>query len=308
MNSGTPEHEKPGFSLESLVPDDAFKPDESEDATPEVVDPKAAAAAEKARKKEEAAAKKEAAKAAKAEAKAAKQAAKQESVSASNGVAEGEPPDSEPQLRSADAFEVEDGGDTSPGAPAERGGGGARAFIFCTLDDPESSTLAAVIGGFIMLLIFLGSLAFVVETLPDVKAAWGPEMELLEVVCVISFTMDYLMRVFTCTARPKPNGLMVYLAEPLNIVDIASILPWYMEKLFSMGGSMSILRVLRMARIFRSVHTQNTTHMPRSDTHVLYSSIRSGFSALDRRRLLSLTALRVCIFFCACGCHHNFPI
>ena len=187
-SNGVPEHEKPSFNLESLVPDDAFKDDSgAKSDAPEVA---------------------------------------------------------------YQTFEVDEG-DKARAGDKERGGGGVRLVIFRTLDDPESSTLAGVIGGFIMLLIFLGSLTFVLESLPDVQQRWHSEMQVFESICVVSFTVDYLMRAFTCTARPKPNGLAAYLTQPLNLVDIASILPWYMERLFEMGGSMAILRVLRMARIFR---------------------------------------------------------
>lgn len=188
-SNGVPEHEKPGFSLESLVPDDAFKDDDgAEPDAPEAAQP---------------------------------------------------------------TFEVDEGDKPRAGATERGGGGGVRVVIFRTLDDPESSKLATVIGGFIMLLIFLGSVTFVLESLPDVKQRWNSEMQIFESICVMSFTLDYVLRVLTCTTRPGPNGLVAYLVQPLNLVDIASILPWYMERLFQMGGSMSILRVLRMARIFR---------------------------------------------------------
>jgi len=210
LGNETPEHEKPGFKLESLVPEDAFK-DES----------------------------------AKTESKATEQAAK---ASATTGAASLLPSGEDSAIeKSAATFEVDEGSSNSK----QRGGGGVRVVIFRTLDDPESSKCAAVIGGFIMLLIFLGSLTFVLESLPDVKERWSSEMAIFEAACVVSFTVDYVMRVLTCTTRPGPNGLMEYLIQPLNLVDIASILPWYMERLFQMGGSMAILRVLRMARIFR---------------------------------------------------------
>ena len=225
----TPEHEKPGFNLESLVPADAFK-DESDVA--------------------------------KTEAKAAKQAAKASATTpgAASVMSSG---DDSASRESAATFEVDEGSSNSRTGGKQRGGGGVRVVIFRTLDDPGSSKCAAVIGGFIMLLIFLGSVTFVLESLPDVKERWSSEMAIFEAVCVVSFTVDYVMRVLTCTTRAGPNGLIEYLVQPLNLVDIASILPWYMEHLFQLGGSMAILRVLRMARIFRydcvpGVHLEGT--------------------------------------------------
>lgn len=208
-SNGIAEHEKPGFNLESLVPEDAFKDDD-----PDATENGAPAGSKQDASMTEAAAK---------------------SGSANDAGAE-------TTETSTSTFEVD--GKSFPRA-------GARSFIFSTLDDPESSILARVVGGFIMLLIFLGSLTFVLETIPDIKERFGEEMEVFEAVCVVAFTADYVLRVLTCTARSPPNGLCSYLREPLNVVDIISILPWYMERLLQMGGSIAILRVLRMARVFR---------------------------------------------------------
>lgn len=213
------------------MPDDAFKPESVPDgktAAPgdetleEEPDADAAAAHPKVAAKAAAAARKAEAKTAKAEAKAAKQTVKfaaklAAKESKENGAAAAEDGTSSPPKpiaqASMNAFEVEDGGSGGGGKPAapykddlppgsDRAPTSLRAVIFTTLDDPESSTVAAIIGASIMLMIFLGSFVFVVETMPDVKKKWGDEMDVLETVCVVSFTMDYCMRVLTCTARP----------------------------------------------------------------------------------------------------------
>ena len=135
----------------------------------------------------------------------------------------------------------------SPRPPAAQRGPGVRERIFRLLDDPDSSLPAKIISIFVMILILLGTVAFVAETVPSVRDAWLDELHLLETVCVVSFTVDYVGRVLTYPEK----GWLRYLVQPLNLIDFFSILPWYVQQLVGTGGSMAILRVLRMARVFR---------------------------------------------------------
>ena len=147
----------------------------------------------------------------------------------------------------------DDDGDRSPASPASprppaaQRGPGVRERIFRLLDDPDSSLPAKIISIFVMVLILLGTVAFVAETEPSVRDAWLDELHLLETVCVVSFTVDYVGRVLTYPEK----GWLRYLMQPLNLIDVFSILPWYLQQLVGTGGSMAILRVLRMARVFR---------------------------------------------------------
>jgi hypothetical protein len=160
-------------------------------------------------------------------------------------------------LRLGDAPDSSDG--ATNGASEKRGdgggGAGAAAVVFATLDDPDSSALAKAIGTAIMLLIFVGSVSFVIESLPEVRASPTAKSinQIIEIFCVVAFTIDYLGRVSTCTTRHGPDrGILSYLLQPMNIIDFASIAPFYVEKfLNSTGGSLTILRMLRMARVFR---------------------------------------------------------
>lgn len=53
-------------------------------------------------------------------------------------------------------------------------------------------------------------------------------------------------RLFCCPAKLK------FLVEPMNIVDLIAILPWYITiGLNSAFGGTSVFRVIRMVRVFR---------------------------------------------------------
>jgi hypothetical protein len=75
-----------------------------------------------------------------------------------------------------------------------------------------------------------------------------------EAFCIICFTIEFVARTATCTARPRTDrGFWKYVLKPLNLIDVLAIAPWYYEKAVGGSSSLSILRILRMTRIFRVV-------------------------------------------------------
>ena len=159
--------------------------------------------------------------------------------------------------------------------------------LWVLLEEPGTSTLAFWINTDVQVLILIGSVIFIVETLETVKVNynWLSFMHVVEWFCVIQFTVEYFTRVFCAPFRPadcKPPApkdkvtaaedgdkeaaefvkkwiqsphLVTYLMSPMNIVDLVAILPAYLEIVIgdSSGGGLAVLRILRMARIFRMI-------------------------------------------------------
>lgn len=79
-------------------------------------------------------------------------------------------------------------------------------------------------------------------------------LHIFEAFCIICFTVEYIVRTGTCTARPRTDRrFLPYFLKPLNLIDVLAIAPWYYEQMMGGSSSMSILRILRMTRIFRVV-------------------------------------------------------
>jgi hypothetical protein len=131
--------------------------------------------------------------------------------------------------------------------------------IFLLMDEPHSSQLARIISLWIQLLIFVSTLIFLCETLQEVRKPGNGYIldwfHTAEWICVGHFTLEYCLRVATCTRRPYVDkGIWSYVSQPLNVVDICAILPGYIEAFFGVGaGSFAVLRILRLARIFRII-------------------------------------------------------
>lgn len=90
----------------------------------------------------------------------------------------------------------------------------------------------------------------------EAEASWAKDtlqsLHIFEAACIILFTVEFALRMLTCTQRPRQDRrFLPYLMKPLNIVDIFAILPWYVELLFGGDSGLAVLRILRLSRIFR---------------------------------------------------------
>jgi|EP01046_Picozoa_sp_COSAG06_P003606 voltage-gated potassium channel len=131
--------------------------------------------------------------------------------------------------------------------------------IFVCLEEPGTSKTALVVSSLMQLLIFISSVIFIVETLEvfqedDMKETVS-QMHVAEWICVVAFTIEYVIRICVCTHRPgKETGFIPYTTEFMNLVDFCAIAPAYVELVFSgEGGGFAVLRILRLARIFRVI-------------------------------------------------------
>ena len=124
--------------------------------------------------------------------------------------------------------------------------------------------------------VILSTITFVLSTMPEFKVkstngsssaspltdledAENPIFEIIEAVCIAWFTIEYLIRLWAAPYKKQ------FLLDPLNIIDLVSILPFYLSLIFensSQSASMisetkrirrliTLLRILRVLRIFK---------------------------------------------------------
>ena len=94
----------------------------------------------------------------------------------------------------------------------------------------------------IQLLIFISLIAFSIETLPDNSASTKQILSVIEYVCIVIFSIEYLLRIYVAE---KP---LKYIFSFYGIIDILSILPFYLHFAFDLKA----LRAFRIFRIFRA--------------------------------------------------------
>lgn len=90
-------------------------------------------------------------------------------------------------------------------------------------------------------LILISIITFTVETLPDLEADTRKFLHATEVVIVIIFTIEYLLRLYVADRK------LGYVLSFYGIIDLLAILPFYLAS----GIDLRSLRVFRMFRLFR---------------------------------------------------------
>ncbi len=106
--------------------------------------------------------------------------------------------------------------------------------------------------GALLVLILLNVLAVVLESVQALRDAYGRVFIAFEVFSVAVFSIEYLARLWACTADPRYAhplfGRLRYLVSPLALVDLAAILPTY---LLFMDADLRVVRALRLLRLAR---------------------------------------------------------
>lgn len=101
-------------------------------------------------------------------------------------------------------------------------------------------------------LIMVNAVAVVTETEPRIYVGNEEFFEKLEFFSVIVFSLDYATRLWTCTVHPKFAdpfwGRIRYIFSFMGLVDLLSILPFYLPR---WAVDLRLLRLFRLARFAR---------------------------------------------------------
>ncbi len=110
---------------------------------------------------------------------------------------------------------------------------------------------------FLGILICLNVLAIVLESVPSFHLRHNLFLLEFEFFSVVVFSIEYLLRIWLATADLPANAAFLtrlkvrlkYMISPAAIIDLLSILPFYLSFIFVID--LRFLRVLRLLRIFK---------------------------------------------------------
>lgn len=123
--------------------------------------------------------------------------------------------------------------------------------------------LGRYIAGALSFLILINVIAAVLETDVGIFHTYGRLLDILAAFSVMVFTLEYLLRVWCCTANPvycNPIwGRLKYMRTPMAIIDLLVIIPFLlMPFLTAYPGLISIIRFSRIFWILKIGHYSNS--------------------------------------------------
>ena len=95
---------------------------------------------------------------------------------------------------------------------------------------------------FIQFLIIFSLLCFTIETLPDLSENTRRILRISEIITVIIFTVEYLLRILVADKKLK------FIFSFYGLIDLFAILPFYIAS----GIDLRSIRVFRLFRLFRA--------------------------------------------------------
>jgi len=106
---------------------------------------------------------------------------------------------------------------------------------------------------FIIVLIVLNIFAVILETVKGIYNSIPRLFNYFEIFSVIVFTIEYLLRVWTCTVNEKYKepiaGRIRFILSPLALVDLFAFLPFYIPMVIPFD--LRFLRGFRLLRLIR---------------------------------------------------------
>ncbi|MCA9664084.1 MAG: ion transporter [Myxococcales bacterium] len=150
-------------------------------------------------------------------------------------------------------------------------------------DTPAGRTFDLVVQALI-----LASLAtFTLETIPGLSAQTKYVLDVVEVVAVVLFSLEYALRV--TVSRP----VWKYSLSGFGLIDLAAILPFYLRLGIDLR-SVRVLRVLRLFRILKLVRYSKAI----ANVRAALKSVRSELVVFMVATVLVLYIAAVGIYYC----------
>ncbi|MCB0548359.1 MAG: ion transporter [Phaeodactylibacter sp.] len=109
---------------------------------------------------------------------------------------------------------------------------------------------------FIVGLITLSILQVILESYRNIYTRYAEQFHALEVIIVVFFTIEYLLRLWTAGLKyPQKGGMaarLAFVSSAMGLIDLLAILPFYMPFLIAVDlRFIRILRVVRLLRVFK---------------------------------------------------------
>lgn len=141
--------------------------------------------------------------------------------------------------------------------------------------------LSRAVNSGLVILILVNVIAFALETVPDFGKQYATEFYWLNLVSILIFTLEYILRIWSCVEVPgldllrAPHARMRFALRPQQVIDLVVILPFFLSFFFLID-----LRILRALRLFRFFKLARYSPALQSLARVLKTEMRALLGAL----------------------------
>ena len=146
---------------------------------------------------------------------------------------------------------------------------------------PVGDAMGVVIDRLLVLLILLNLVAVALESVPEYGARYALAFNLIEIVSLVVFTVEYGMRLWVAVEHGPHRHLngararLKYALSPAGIVDLAAVLPFWFA--FVLPADLRFVLVFRIVRFFKIARYSPAM---RSLLDVLYRERRALFGCV----------------------------
>jgi len=135
---------------------------------------------------------------------------------------------------------------------------------------------------FIIVLIILNILAVILETVQSIYSSAPHLFRSFEIFSVIVFTIEYALRVWTCTVNEeykRPiSGRIRFILSPIALIDLFAFLPFYIPMIIPLD--LRFLRAFRLLRLIRVLKIGRYSEAVRLFGRVLNAKKAELFTAI----------------------------
>ncbi len=157
-----------------------------------------------------------------------------------------------------------------------------RAYLYDLLEQRPFDTLTGkLVNGSVMLLIFANVAAVMAESMADLRLAYAAELEAFDHFSVFVFSVEYLVRLWSCVEDPRGRyrhwllGRVRFAHTPMALIDLLAVLPFYLAAVVAVD--LRFLRVFRLLRVLRLTRYAHATELlgsaVRQERKVLVSAL-----------------------------------
>ena len=129
-----------------------------------------------------------------------------------------------------------------------------RSWLFLVLHEAPPDNLASRrVNVAIMTIIVLSVISVILESVSSLMEQYRPVFRTIEWVTVIIFSIEYALRIWTCTLDARyaapVTGRLKFAVTPMALIDLAAVLPFYLP--FFVRLDLRFLRAVRLVRLLR---------------------------------------------------------